>query len=1271
MERPLTMWRPFWLRRAVLAGFLFMYAALLTVVLLVRNLSVKYNGFFVANSTSHYAWTYGPTAVLVLATSLWRQVDYYCKTLTPWSQMHKGPASASLTILLDYVSPFQCVAFVKALKEGHIAVVASIAGFGLLKLITIISTGFLVLSTTTLSNVDYPMMITTKIDASKFNLTNSLLQSSADPVYAYYGHLAHGLQLGTGVTQNSAYTTFEPLGKMLANATLVAEVEALIPEYNCTTLDSKPGFVNETSASVIGNLPIELPDGVICQRWSDFSVVFNDPRLESVPPKKLSSSWDQVSCNDTNNEDSDLGAAVTIYTLMDTRFAQTPVLNESNNIFRFTNTSWEVAQLVTVACVPSYRIVKVSVTNDTTISTGLTVGPLGATVARTSDNLTGSDMEILYQDMFLSISNLFGTEQADGNSSATIETDTLFTLMALSEKAADIGVFLDSKKLINAAQNTFQGIMSLWFHSNFISYANEPITGSATYTANRLYVVESSLWAMVAGFLLLILITIVVLLNTTETVTTGDPNTIGASAAVLVHSEELNELLSDVNAVSSATLKAGLSFLSFSTAITSRDRTQAFKIEVSGKSLEKKIRTGKTTAESIAWRPITLTIPVILLTVILPVVLIGVLEVLQRSSDHNNGILDIAKGSERYARYVPALIMLLVATLFSSLDFNVSTFTPYSTLYTGCVPSKPTICSNFVGRMPPIALLKAAQSGHFGVVASTVAALVGSTLTIVVSGLYTVQDVSSTSSTRNLKRADTFNLTCADSLTTDNFAASVLSLVENVNLSYPLFTYSEIALPRFSLGSWTNPPKGGSTLNGPAFGSVPAIRGNLRCTIVPKSNVTIETEDLVNLPTASVNANFSLPSDCQLGGSDGNSSISSYTNQFQLPIDAGAYAGALIDLRYGAGASNVTYVRNLEELPESSEDGVNPPGCPSLAFTFGYFELNSTEKSNVTTMICFQEMQEVRTNITLLLNSTELDATRPPLVDESSIKTLENGASGSTAFQYRIQNNLATEFPNGNGGEFQGGGASSDLFTMDAFFQAVTNGSEKIAPELLVGPDNEQRLFHAINHFYRKYMAQAVNYNMRSGCDGPIGSCSGVYGSSTMKRQVVTDPGEELSDLTVTVSTPRLLQNAQSKLILQIMLGFMNICAVSAYWFTKMRNLLPYNPCSIAGTMGLLAGSELCRSNAATTFTKRLAYYSPNSVSKRDQQGIIPMGAVWITNKELREMFDEHQYSLGWWRNGDGGQERYGIDVGKPTGLHGMESNLQQKVMQGGGGSWI
>jgi hypothetical protein len=85
----------------------------------------------------------------------------------------------------------------------------------------------------------------------------------------------------------------------------------------------------------------------------------------------------------------------------------------------------------------------------------------------------------------------------------------------------------------------------------------------------------------------------------------------------------------------------------------------------------------------------------------------------------------------------------------------------------------------------------------------------------------------------------------------------------------------------------------------------------------------------------------------------------------------------------------------------------NPPGCPSLAFTFGYFQHGMTDPANVISMICFQKMQEVMTNVTFRLDELHaIDTRSPPVPDESSIRHLENGNTSSFTFEYRLQNNL-------------------------------------------------------------------------------------------------------------------------------------------------------------------------------------------------------------------------------------------------------------------------
>jgi hypothetical protein len=129
------LWTPIWLRKASLIAFATLNIVFLLVLLVLWYVSRKENGLPVSPSTNHYVWIYGPTAVLVIAVSFWQQVDYHCKALLPWKEMQKGYIGATQTLLLDYLSPFALIAFWKALRQGHVVILITIAGLWVLKLI--------------------------------------------------------------------------------------------------------------------------------------------------------------------------------------------------------------------------------------------------------------------------------------------------------------------------------------------------------------------------------------------------------------------------------------------------------------------------------------------------------------------------------------------------------------------------------------------------------------------------------------------------------------------------------------------------------------------------------------------------------------------------------------------------------------------------------------------------------------------------------------------------------------------------------------------------------------------------------------------------------------------------------------------------------------------------------------------------------------------------------------------------------------------------------
>merc|ERR1711939_1035989 len=193
------------------------------------------------------------------------------------------------------------------------------------------------------------------------------------------------------------------------------------------------------------------------------------------------------------------------------------------------------------------------------------------------------------------------------------------------------------------------------------------------------------------------------------------------------------------------------------------------------------------------------------------------------------------------------------------------------------------------------------------------------------------------------------------------------------------------------------------------------------------------------------------------------------------------------------------------------------------------------------------------------------------------------------------------------------------------------NGTNKHDPASLVGAENRNALVDAINQFYRTYMAQAISTNMRT---------SLTSSSRLGRRQSATT-----STTTTTVTTPRPVQDKDSKLELQIILGVMTLLAGASWLTTKMRRVLPCNPCSLAGAMSLLAGSDLChsadeglceccgkprrRSFGYDAGTRPESIHAPPDDDDEDErQQIIPDGAEWLPQPQFETVFGGKRYSM-------------------------------------------
>lgn len=1161
---------------------------------------------------------------------------------------------------------------------------------------TIFSTGLFVLSTIPMFEAKFPVNTTTKFDpalAAAFNGTSALdpQQISNGPLYSWYGHIAHGLPYPPGSTADYVFQTFGPAGQSPPNASLSAEVEAFSPSANCSVIDVKldglsfiQGFnkTTNTTNTFPTNLSLLLPDGNVCKHWGFVGVPVQNPLKYVTPARQLTGTYQGVFCSLTDlgsQIDLSKGPDAYLYTITDVQYTQklfanaTQLAGGSFTISDANHTSRTFKNMANVLCLPHYTITRLNITNSTTAFLNGRPGQTRITKPPESQNHTiagfsAFNLSSLFESTAEAAPYLFGNTELGNVSSASQVPSAMFSLLAAAKDSTDYSMFLNAQVLKSAAEAVFNGLTLEIMRQNLMSPDRTTIDGKAIYPLSRLYFRPISLWVMAAGFGILMVLTILVLCFGPSAVVSRDPSSIAAYAAILARSTDLNRELRKDTTISDHSLRSMLAPHFYrASVVASENSGPAFKIQVQPGP-------GSTPVRNLPivkwWQPVTLRPPVIFAMILLPAGAIVGLELLQRASDRSSGLLTLTPThfSEAYIHYIPALVMLLIASLFTALDFNVAVFSPFSALRLEYVSSRRTISSHLLGKLPPFALLETVRSLQLGALLSLLGALVASVLTIVVSRLYSVQTLSSSGPVRTLNRLDVFNVTWENSFSSDNGAAATLSLIEHQNLSYPNFVYGELAFPTISLEEIKGETPVLAVIAGPATATLPALRANLNCKILPESAYSVSTapggpNTESGVDEAFVNADFDLPPQCRLAGYAGNQSVLQYANTFQLvPKDEFVYAGAQLDILFGNGTQGINYG---ERYGAYTSD--NPPGCPSLAFTFGRFKVSSTDLTNVTTMVCYQELQQVSAQVTLLANSTQIDPANPPIVDETAVTTLPNPSSdvGSTAFQYRIQNNLLNEMAAFTASGYAA--ASGDVSTIDTFFQAVLNGSDRIREQDLVGAAHQANLYQAVNRLYRRYMALAINANMRQAC-----AASGCPSDLLSKRQA--SPSQ--LQATVSLSTPRLVQSSTSKLLLQILLGVMLVCGTLAYVVTPMRRVLPCNPCTIAGTMALLAGSKLCwgseervceccgkpRSRDADSMIRAVGEVDHHE----ERAEHIPPGAEWMSERDLRAVFARMRYSLGWWERGYGGGQRgegkrYGIDVGRADGLDDQDWELGRK----------
>lgn len=1227
-------WDPIWLSFPILGGVTTILSLLAACLVLVWHFNVQEGGFSLITS-NHYTWTYGPTALLVCVVAFWRQIDFHFKITTPWAVLQQKPMSGCQNVLLDYVSPIHIAALARAASNKHFVVVASILGFMLLKAVTLVSTGLFVVVPTTIQQSDMTLLQTANFDGLLYNQSSFPTLNDSSLLYTAYGILTQGLTYPEGTSADLAYETFRPNENFtFTNLKVTAGVRAVVPSFHCESAPVAVTFepANTTDLHPSDRLQLQFPECRLLQGGKGTPVYALNPQLFRCPPRQLSPLVQRIECFDETGKET--GDNWQLLTLADMRYNQT--LSDSNGSGALGDSiqasSWytSVAQITGIACRAAYTVEHVNVTYDYSKNpTEITVArPPGGSTEKL-DGVTNFDLGRLFTASLSAASGMFGDVLF--GSYAEEYPNTMFKAMA-QLAGGGYEALLDEPTMIQSAEAVFQQVTIQIARKVLVRSAASTLQGQASYQQQRLEVNGISLWLMFSGFIILVVVTVGLIIGRKQNVVPRNPESVLSAALILRRNHHLHDFFRTAAGHPEEHLVASCNNRLFSSETPVDDVGQrSFILPVS----EPLADDDRLKVDTILgwWQPLSVRRAFVLVTLVLPLSVITALEVVQRESDNDDGIATISNADslapQVLTRYIPALVMLLVSTMFNSMDFTISLLAPYNALRSGVRSGKYNIPSCILGLMPPRALLVASQNRYWGPVFSTAAALLGSVLTIFTSGLYTTE-FSSLSMSAQVQRTDSFTTVWNNSVLNDSNAAVLTSLSESRNLSYTQFTSEELALPGVQAIGGQN--KTASNEKVVLSIELPALRASLNCSSLSQSQMNITTFFSPRSGTSAfIQARFPLPQECQLGGPGGNLTALEFGYSFQLPFGMNSsFVGKMLDIHVGH-FDDVKESSSGELSPTTQKD--NPPGCPSLAFIYGYVDANTAADENVTTTVCYQQMEQIPVAAVLSLPGMSIPLDSPPVPDESRVKKITSGQDGQLAFPYRLQVHMDKELSMFNQTVYDS--SNDGQTTVDGFFQAVLFGKSPIPQYFLSDPRRATDVQTAIQAFYRRYMAQVISAIMR-----------------------IPTPAAQADSITGTViyqdGLLRVKQDKESKIALQILLGVMFVCGTLAVSLSALREILPYNPTTIAGQMALWAGSRFCDTGPPPD---RLECDQHSAASRADAADIeddvpdLPQGAEFMCDKELLRTgaLDGWVFRLGWWEMKDGHQ-RYGIDTVRKQG---------------------
>ena len=1180
-------WRPGYLQRRVLAAFAVVFAALIATAEALLAFSDQHAGLAKAGS-SRYIWQYGGTAIIILTSTIWTRAEFQAKLAAPWIRMARGPADAKRTLLVDYITVFQPLSIVQAIKNNDWLVAMLALVSLLLRVLIIVATSIIAPTVVNVVGIGAPINLKTQFADSSVNLQNV----GSLPFYSLVGLTNASLPFLDGTSKAFAYQTFDQDEGSRVKVT----TDGFLGSLDCKAADVRlDGMQLEVEFFTLTNLTVSASD---CE--AELSLSNTALMQTSTDDGVYILQVARAKCGGSEAPEDQRMAAVMAEIVIDFEsISSDPGASKVPFDGRLTNAT-------AILCKPTYSITRVQVEKNGTDV--LSVLPVQGSPPRTLGNVSPVDILNAHDVSFTStlLSNeiggggLTGAEQFFNSDETIVDINqpmaAAMQLRIGAGKPPTIDDLKDMNYLRDMVVDYYEEYTAIIAALSLLEDANIPTTGTSTVVGDRLVV--RSLPVHLGAALLAACFALTVsaaFLTPKNGILPRAANSVMDVAALVAHSRPLLQSLRGTGAADMSTIKDRLKDCKFHTTVEPYERptdTGLGYFRIQGGNPPPQDSPSSFNEVGRWGDPIALHRWARLAAVVAVVAIVAALEILLRKSTAENGLFDIT-GAENivFVSAVLAIILGLVAMYYQAADNDTRVLAPYVALRQG--DSFPrSVGLDFLDMSRPRIFWHAIRGRNVVVAATGMTVMLAGILAVFVSGLYVPVPVELSSGV-TLQTLDYFSNSSSvnfdgeggfycESCRPDKVVAS---LILRANLSYPRFTYEDLAFQRFEIA---DPEALAAVIPDDRAASemvvsvtLPAIRPKLSCRVHPPSEVV---------------ANLTLNGYSILGD----------VNPLRLDIAT--------EKCNDDASEGFDHVARLSTVPTSALNSIRESSGSTEDMTFGISTFksdslgrlcsdyvyvwgsladpgtNSTTVTNTGAVACNETLEVVNVSVNFHGPDFTIDPSDPPVVDESSGAPTQVG-------------------PDDNLFIFLANVSTTELY--DPFFALLTTSRFGVPPGALKRGDEEalQDVAGAIMRQQNIIRTQMVSETTRrvlaDGAFANFGVFSpmapGIDPAMTPEEAVPAVPAVARSKNTL-AARRRLTQDRPSTRILQGLLCAILVLSLTA-WLLTPHATLPRSPASIGSLTALLSDSNIF--------------------------GFLPRGAEWMDGEAIMASFKDGSKAMG------------------------------------------